>query len=499
LIGAACLAEESLRCLPCHEKQVRGYAATGMGRSAGPAAGLPDGQFRHAPSGIGYVVETGRSGMVHRLLTGSRRQEQRVSWFVGSGNEGRSFLIAIGDSLFQSPVSWYTRRSRYDLSPGYENDRAPGFSRPVSADCLFCHTGQVKPKPGTQNRYLHPAIPAAAITCERCHGDSSRHLAAPSRANVVNLSRLPAVERNSICEQCHLGGEARVPNPGRSFFDFKPGMKLEEVFSVYVRSANDTPRFLVVSHVEQLALSRCASASGEKLWCGSCHDPHAKPADAAAWYRSRCLTCHSGALPADHDAADLDCRSCHMPRRAAWDGGHTAFTDHRITPRPAAQASRAENEGLRAWRAPAAGFESRNLGLAYIGAGERNASAWQLNEGFRLLIEARPSLGADPAAATALGLVLLRKQRPAEAARYFVRALSAQPEESRSHLNLAVARRAAGETEAAIQAAEEAIRREPLLEEATHLLAEIYNSRGDKKSRDSVLRRYQQLWVWRLP
>jgi len=464
-----------------------------MGRSAGPAAGLPAGEFRHAPSGVQYVVETGRSGMVHRLISGARRQAHSVPWFIGSGNEGRSFLIAIGDSLFQSPVSWYTRRNRYDLSPGYEHDRIPGFSRPVSSDCLFCHTGQVKPKPGTQNRYLDPAVAEAAITCARCHGDSARHLAAPSKANIINPVRLSVAARDSVCEQCHLGGEARIPNPDRAFFDFKPGMKLEEVFSVYVRGEGEKPeRFRVVSHVEQLALSLCAIAGGEKLWCGSCHNPHAKPAGAASWYRSRCLACHSGGLPADHDAAAADCRGCHMPRRTAWDGGHTAFTDHRITRRPG-ETPQSQGEKLRAWRSPPAGYETRNLGLAYISAGERNDSVWRLNEGFRLLAGARPRLGTDPAADTALGLILLRKQAPAEAVRLFARASSAQPADSRSHLNLAVAQHAAGDTEAAIRAAQKAIELERLLEEATALLAEIYNSRGDRGNREAVLRRYQQL------
>ena len=38
-------------------------------------------------------------------------------------------------------------------------------------------------------------------------------------------------------------------------------------------------RFQVVSHVEQLALSRCAEQTGEAFWCGTCHNPHEIPSD----------------------------------------------------------------------------------------------------------------------------------------------------------------------------------------------------------------------------
>ena len=46
-------------------------------------------------------------------------------------------------------------------------------------------------------------------------------------------SRLPVEARDSVCEQCHLSGSARVLNPGKGWADFVPGVPLEEVFSVY--------------------------------------------------------------------------------------------------------------------------------------------------------------------------------------------------------------------------------------------------------------------------
>ena len=92
----------------------------------------------------------------------------------------------------------------------------------------------------------------------------------------------------------------------------------------------------VNSHVEKLSQSVCKRSSGDRLWCGSCHDPHTVPAPAerAAWYRSRCLTCHA---TAECDRG-FDCTSCHMLKNRAIDAGHGVFTDHSI-PRVAARAA----------------------------------------------------------------------------------------------------------------------------------------------------------------
>src|SRR6516225_6979816 len=152
--------------------------------------------------------------------------------------------------------------------------------------------------------------------------------------------------RASICEQCHLSGDARIPNPGKRLSDFRPGQELEDVYSVYVFEASLDPSrpsaLKVISQAQQLALSTCARQSHGKLWCGTCHDPHEQPSDPKTYFRSRCLSCHGAALVKSHprvsDVARAsrplsrerlapaqgpndDCISCHMPRRPVSDGG----------------------------------------------------------------------------------------------------------------------------------------------------------------------------------
>ena len=126
-------------------------------------------------------------------------------------------------------------------------------------------------------------------------------------------------------------------NPEKKFADFHPGEPLEDVFTTY-RNVSlpgaDAEKFKVISHVEQLARSTCSRMSNGKLWCGTCHDPHSKPVEPVAYFRSKCLSCHTQNFQAAHPDKSSNCIGCHMPRRDAKDGGHTAFTDHRIQRRP---------------------------------------------------------------------------------------------------------------------------------------------------------------------
>jgi hypothetical protein len=272
-----------------------------------------------------------------------------------------------------------------------------------------------------------------------------------------------------------------VLNPGRQFSDFRPGMVLEDVFSVYVsaRSGADRP-LKVVSHSEQLAVSACATA-GERLWCGTCHDPHREPGETerAGWYRVKCLGCHRGQAVLQHQARrGDDCARCHMPRVKAFDGGHTAFTDHWIRRSPGKEPSGQAQEALRAWREPPKPLLTRNLALAYIGNSQTSRSLWRYQQGVRLL-NSIANAQADGAVAVVVGLQLMRQGEPAKAVSWLRRASLEEPENSLRHLTLAAALAGAGEKESAGREAREAIRLEPLLEDAYTLLAEVEPERAD--------------------
>ncbi len=491
------------RCAQCHSKQVEGYLKTGMGNSLSRPGAQPPGRFRHSRSGARVEVRTNAVGMRHRIEGGRLAAEYPIDYFVGSGNHGRSYLINVGGRLFQSPASYYTQLARWDVSPGYEADRELDFNRPVVPECLFCHSGNARPIRNSLNTYQSPPFESEAITCERCHGPAADHLVKPSPATILNPAKLAPERRDAVCEQCHLGAEARILNPGKQFSDYHPGELLEGTFSAYVFERRpDAPAghaLKVVSHVEQLAESACARESQGKMWCGSCHDPHDKPAEPVSYYRERCQQCHAAADLESHPKPAKNCIGCHMPRRNTYDGSHTAFTDHQIQRRPNDPGEPLQSKSLRPWRQPPSSLARRNLGLAHISVGERDQSAEYLNEGFRILAEVQPSFNDDPAVLTSLAAVLLKKNVPEEAAKLFQRAATLEPTDARHHLNLASALRAAGKNALAIESLEKAIALDPSLEDAHLLLAQIRKETGSPEQSRQALERYLEFMPQSLP
>ena len=481
-------------CATCHPKQVSGYARSGMANSLFRPDKQPSGRFTHALSDTRFTIQSAATGMRQRIERNGFSAEYRIDYVIGSGNHGFGYLAQMGDYLFQSPIAYYSKRGLWDMAPGYERDRDPDFTRPVTEECLLCHSGRPLPVKGTLNRYRQPPFAAEAISCDRCHGPTEAHLAQPSARNIVNPAKIAARQRDSVCEQCHLGGEARIPNPGRRIADFQPGQTLEEVFSVYVFDTSAGvaagSAIKVVSHVEQFALSACARRSGGKMWCGSCHDPHDKVENPESYYRAKCLGCHGSALAQSHAAPAENCIGCHMPRRQARDGGHTAFTDHHIARSPVGAQAQPLQRKLVAWREPPAAVATRNLGLANILVGERDESAFHMDAGFRLLADVYESSSNDPAVLTSMGLVILRKGGPAEAARLYERALTLDPDYAPYHINAATAWKEAGDFAKAIRHLEKAIEMDPSLERAYRKLGEIYVQMKQPAKARQVFERY---------
>ncbi len=428
--------------------------------------------------------------MVQKIERNGVTAEYDIAYTIGSGNHATGFLIESGDHLFQSPISWYTKHEIWDVAPGYEQVQALDFNRPVTPECVFCHAGQARPVRGTLNRYETPPFQVEAITCERCHGPTEAHLRNPVRGSIINPSKLSLRARDSICEQCHLSGLARIPNSGKQISDFRPGEELEDVFSVYLfESSRDPLRanpLKVISQAQQLALSTCARQSHGKLWCGSCHDPHEKPANSRAYFKARCLACHATELAGHSKPAD-DCIGCHMPRRIARDGSHTAFTDHHISRWPQSESGSDDKpERLVAWRDPPAVFVKRNLGLADIEVGRQYKSAAHMLEGLRLLTACRHDFPYDPAVSTGIGMVLLGMNRGSEAAASFAQAAQVEPGVASHYLDEGFAWRAAKEPGKAIENLEKTLQLDPLLEPAYRELVTLYSeAHNPPKVRDT--------------
>src|SRR5207248_2480763 len=133
--------------------------------------------------------------------------EAEVSFVLGSGTRGESYLVADDGYLFQSPISWYREKGLWDLAPSYR-ERNQHFDRPVIPECLFCHCNRAEPVENTLNRYREPIFRGEAIGCERCHGPGELHVRRQQESatepgnlddTIVNPSRLDPPLREAVC------------------------------------------------------------------------------------------------------------------------------------------------------------------------------------------------------------------------------------------------------------------------------------------------------------
>ncbi|MGC1415343.1 MAG: c-type cytochrome [Candidatus Acidiferrum sp.] len=464
----------------CHPAEVEGYARSAMAHSLRRAGQEPDGVV--SAHGSKITMYSTPTGSWQRWENGGDGADYRVDYVIGSGIHASGYLVNLGGHLFQSPVAYYARRKAYDLAPGYENQPDPDFTRPVSEPCVLCHSGTALHVPGTLNQYRSPAFSAEGITCERCHGPAERHLADPRAGTIINPAKLERAARDSICEQCHLFGVARVLNPGKEFSDFVPGQRLEDTFTIYrnaVPPGSSAGAFKVISHVEQLALSACARNSGGRLWCGTCHDPHDKPAEPIAYYRTKCLTCHTSNFPAPHPDRESNCVGCHMPRRDAKDGGHTAFTDHRIQRRPESLPDLPTDTGIAAWREPSPELQSRNLGIAYIDVGmQRHLSSYVI-QGYRTLTGVQKQFADDSDFFKWIGEALLLGKQTSDAKFAFERALQLDPNSALTEASAASPYIQEGDDADAIAHLERAVAFDPLDLPAASTLIGLYQKEGE--------------------
>ena len=82
--------------------------------------------------------------------------------------------------------------------------------------------------------------------------------------SIVNPSKLPIALQMDVCQRCHIQGNA-VLNEGKSFSDFRPGMKLSSVMNVFMPVyKGDEDAHIMASHAERLKMSKCFIVSAAK-------------------------------------------------------------------------------------------------------------------------------------------------------------------------------------------------------------------------------------------
>jgi len=359
-------------CAGCHRGIYDEYMRTPMGRSLAALRGKVEPQhtstrpvrIASATPNRFYEVESGESGLYQSDVVVDAqgkeiyRKKYKLEYMLGSGLNGSGYLVKRGSYLCEAPLSYYTQHRGWGLSPGYEHDDS-GFTRPIQAGCIFCHSGRPQPVSNRPGLFQSRPFQEEAIGCENCHGPGELHAfergksAVASKDTVaaskdgdpliLNPARLPARLAEDICMNCHQGGDGRALMPGKNYADFRPGTALAETYGLFKVPAKPetSPESDTLEHHFAMKFSKCFMASGGKLSCMSCHDPHKLPPDKqkTAYYREKCLSCHrdqdctitrSVRLDRNQD----DCAGCHMMKRDLTTFSHSALTNHRITRKP---------------------------------------------------------------------------------------------------------------------------------------------------------------------
>lgn len=480
------------QCARCHPKEAARFAATPMGQSLVAPAPLPSGTITHQASHSVLTIRRSESCMIHGLSEAGFSAEYRVRYQVGGGLMGASFLVEIGDYLFESPASWF-RRYDWDVSPGYASAHLIDFDRPIDQTCLFCH-GEL-PRAADADGRRFPGSALQPISCERCHGSGNAHSLHPSSRNIVNPAKLTGASRDSICEQCHLEAGARVLNPGKSWTDFHPGEPAEQTFATYLLNTSSNGEVVAVNHVEQLAQSLCVRMSGGKLWCGTCHDPHGPTADRQSQIWAICTSCHTSFPPPTHASGQKGCATCHMPQSPTTNIAHAALTDHRILRRPSeARPETEQSEVVSAWREPPEEDRERDSGLAEILIGTSKNLPALTQEGTRLLDSLPISRQHDdPEVLSALeGLALQRGdyQKAMECGR---RVIEMRPQSALAAMNLGLVLLRSGNTAEAERQLTRATELNPLLKPAYGELLELYARQHETEKMTQTIERFLNL------
>ncbi len=367
-------------CKLCHQDIYNTFIKTGMGKSFDVASKTKSSADYHNSvihDKIGdfyykaFWLHDSLQFLEYRLQgkdTIYKRQET-VDYIVGSGQHTNSHIQSVNGYLNQMPMTFYTQKKKWDLPPGFEDGHNSRFMRKIGLECMSCHNNYPEFVLGSENKFT--AVPEG-INCERCHGPGSIHVAERQTGSridtskyidysIVNPAKLSIDAQFDICQRCHLQGNT-ILKEGKSFYDFKPGMKLSDYMTVFLpKYKNADDEFIMASHADRLKQSKCFIASAslativsatstgsvtgakklkpykDAMTCVTCHNPHVSVRETNPnVFNDACNSCHNENGKSKINCSkkgitiSSNCVSCHMPKSGSIDIPHVTVHDHYI-------------------------------------------------------------------------------------------------------------------------------------------------------------------------
>lgn len=312
-------------CVKCHADIVASQRSSSMAKTTARAVDSEHLAKHPLSYKLGpYAYEANHSGptATYSVGDGAASFSVPLQWAFGI-RMGQSFLFEKNGGTFMAPLTYYPEAGRWDFTVDQPHavpesmDKAIGRHLTSSEvqGCFNCHNTA-----SFTNDRFEPELSIPGVTCEACHGPAADHIAAvkaglaeQGTTMIMNPRHLNPVDSVDFCGACH-----------RTWWDVTLSG------ATGIKSLRFPPY--------RIENSRCWGKGDTRLTCTACHDPHAPLQREAAYYDSRCLSCHVNAkdakVTADHPGsacpvARKDCVSCHMPKARVEDIP-VEFTDHQI-------------------------------------------------------------------------------------------------------------------------------------------------------------------------
>jgi tetratricopeptide (TPR) repeat protein len=345
-------------CASCHQDKHSTFVHTGMGLSfdhASPEKSSAifgkEHQVYDSISNLHYFPYWIKDELFIKeyQLEGSDtvyQRDEKINYIVGSGQHTNSHIMEKNGYLYQAPITYYVQKNRWDLAPGFEGGNNSRFTRILNDECISCHNSMPKLADNSQFKFTQIGT---GIDCERCHGPGELHVNQRLKGEgvdvkkkidptIVNPRKLSWQRQIDLCQRCHLQG-LNILKEGKKFTDYRPGMKLSDVFEIYLPLyEGNQSSFDMANHSQRFQMSKCFVSSNEKelkFTCISCHNPHMSvKITGKEVYNTACIQCHKkedcSDTPEHLQIAKNNCVSCHMPANSSEDIPHVSVHDHYI-------------------------------------------------------------------------------------------------------------------------------------------------------------------------